>query len=629
MPTSLTPEPLPPEDPPEDPPDNRSENGPKDRSKNSSKNRSESPPENPPDDPRVPTPLPAVGGQVPRGADRHRAGLSGGPAAAAPSRLIRWLEGNRAFSPLAVPVFRMLWLAWLASHVCMWMNDVAAAWMMTSLRPSPIWVAMVQAAATLPVFLLGLPSGAHADILDRRLYFLGTQIWLASVAVIMFLLTSSGLMTAELLVILTFLNGIGLALRLPVFAAIVPEIISRNQLPAAMGLNGIAMNASRIVGPLLAGAIIAFAGSPYVFALNALLSVCAALAILSWKRRKKVSALPGERFIGAIRVGLRYIRASSHFKPLLVRVSIFFFHTNAVLALMPLLATDLRGRDPHAFTALLASLGLGAILSVLVLQQLRSRFSTDRLVRYGSLIQAVAVAGIALVPSFWQTLVLMSINGMAWLVVANTLSVTAQMSLPDWVRARGMSVFQVALMGSSAVGALFWGQVAALTDVRMSLLLASISSVLLVLASIRVRVSLPPPEALNPVARERPKAVGDIPRRAGPVVVLIEYKIDPGRRREFLAVMEETRRTRLQHGALSWELLRRSDDPAIYTEMMVDESWLDHLRHFDRITTYDIELRKRRLAFHVGPDAPVITRSVAQRLRVRRGDQRSSSINPL
>ncbi len=534
----------------------------------------------------------------------------------------RWLSSSKAFAPLAVPIFRMLWLAWLASHVCMWMNDVAAAWLMTTLRPSPVWVAMVQAAATLPVFLLGLPSGALADILDRRLYFLATQIWLAAVAMTIFLLTWFGAMTAELLVLLTFMNGIGLALRWPVFAAIVPEIIPRDQLPAAMGLNGIAMNASRIVGPLLAGAVIAFAGSPYVFALNAVLSICAALAILSWKRQKKVSVLPGERFIGAMRVGLRYVRAAPHYKPLLLRVSLFFFHTTAVLALMPLLARDLRGQDPHAYTALLACLGLGAILSVLVLQQLRARFDIDELVRYGTLIQAVAVAGIALSPWFLLTLLLMAINGMAWLVVANSLSVTAQMSLPDWVRARGMSVFQVALMGSSAIGALFWGQVAALSDVRTSILLASISSVLFVVVSLRVRVSPPPPDAFNPVARERPKAVGDIPRRAGPVVVLIEYRIDPARRYAFLEVMEETRRTRFQHGALSWELLRRSDDPAVYIEMMVDETWVDHLRHFDRITAYDQELRQRRLAFHIGPGEPVITRSIAQRLRVKSDEKR-------
>lgn len=539
-----------------------------------------------------------------------------GPTLPEPTtRIEKWLAGNRAFAPLAVPVFRMLWLAWLASHMCMWMNDVAAAWLMTTLRPSPVWVAMVQAAATLPVFLLGLPSGALADILDRRLYFLWTQIWLASVASLMFLLTWFGLMTAELLVLLTFLNGIGLALRWPVFAAIVPEVIVRDQLPAAMGLNGIAMNTSRILGPLLAGAFIAYLGSPYVFALNALLSILAALAILTWKRQKKVSVLPGERFIGAIRVGLRYVRAEPHYKPLLVRVSIFFFHTTSVLALMPLLAKDMRGQDPHAFTALLASLGFGAIISVLMLPGLRSRWEVDRLVRYASLVQAVAVTGIALSPWFGLCMLLMVFNGMAWLVVANTLNVTAQMSLPDWVRARGVSIFQVALMGSSALGALFWGQLASLTDVRTSILVSAISSILFVVLSKRIRVELPAPEVLNVVARERPKAVGDVPRRAGPVVVQIEYRIDPARRREFLEVMEETRRSRFRHGAVSWELLRLSEDPDRYIEMMVDETWVDHLRHFDRITAYDVELRSRRLSFHLGPGEPVITRAIGQRLR--------------
>ncbi|MET0509909.1 MAG: MFS transporter [Burkholderiaceae bacterium] len=515
----------------------------------------------------------------------------------------------------------MLWLAWLASHICMWMNDVAAAWLMASLRPSPFWVAAVQAAATLPVFLLGLPSGALADILDRRRYFLVTQIWLAAVAVVMFLLISGGAMTAEALVVLTFFNGIGLALRWPVFAAIVPEVVPRSQLPAAMGLNGIAMNASRIIGPLVAGAIIASIGSRYVFAFNAILSICAAIAIFSWQRPKKVSVLPGERFIGAIRVGLRYVRASTNFKPLLIRVALFFFHTTAVLALMPLLARDLRGPDPHAFTALLACLGIGAIGSVMALPRLRARYGTNRLVFGGSLIQAAAVAGIALSSWFPATLLLMAVNGMCWLVVANTLSVTAQLSLPDWVRARGMSIFQVALMGSSAVGALFWGQLATMSDVRTSILIASLSSVLLLVLARRLRVSLPSAEQLDPVPRERPVAVGDVPGRAGPVVVLIEYRIDPTRRREFLAVMEETRRSRFQHGAISWELLRRSDDPATYTEMMVDETWIDHLRHFDRITAHDVALRDRRHAFHVGPGEPRITRSIGQRLRAKKPDK--------
>src|SRR5450830_2116200 len=90
-----------------------------------------------------------------------------------------------ALVPLTRPVFRMLWGTWLIANICMWMNDVAAAWMMTSLTTTPIWVALVQTASTLPMFLLGLPSGALADILDRRRWLVATQFWLAGTAVVL------------------------------------------------------------------------------------------------------------------------------------------------------------------------------------------------------------------------------------------------------------------------------------------------------------------------------------------------------------------------------------------------------------------------------------------------------------
>ncbi len=274
-----------------------------------------------------------------------------------------------AWAPLREPVFRMLWITWLVANVCMWMNDVAAAWLMTTLTPSPMMVALVQSASTLPVFLLGLPSGALADILDRRRYFMVTQLWVAVVALIMCATILAGAMTAPLLLGLTFANGIGLAMRWPVFAAIVPEIVPRIQLPAALALNGIAMNASRIVGPLLAGAIIASFGSAYVFVLNAVLSVAAGFVIWHWKREPKVSALPGERFIGAMRVGLQYVRQSERMRAVLLRIAIFFLQSIALLALLPLVAQQLHGGGAGTFTLLLAAMGLGAIIAASQLPQ--------------------------------------------------------------------------------------------------------------------------------------------------------------------------------------------------------------------------------------------------------------------
>ena len=209
-------------------------------------------------------------------------------------------------APLRHKVFRTLWLTWLTASICMWMNDVAAAWTMTSLTSSATLIALVQTASSLPVLLLGVPSGALADIVNRKHYFVFAQIWLASNATLLMLTLIFGILNPYLLLFLTFTNGIGLAMRWPIFAAIVPEIVPRESLSSALALNAIAMNTSRIVGPLTAGAIIALAGSTYVFALNMILCVITTVVVMRWKYQSYVSTLPGERFVGAMRVGMQY-----------------------------------------------------------------------------------------------------------------------------------------------------------------------------------------------------------------------------------------------------------------------------------------------------------------------------------
>ena len=520
------------------------------------------------------------------------------------------------WGPLTLPIFRMLWGVWATANACMWMNDVAAAWLMTSLSTSPVMVALVQSASTLPVFLLGLPSGALADILDRRRYFMVTQIWVAAVALLICAVVSFGAMTAPLLPALTFANGIGLAMRWPVFAAIVPELVPRPQLSAALALNGVAMNASRIVGPILAGAIIASLGSAYVFALNAALSVTAAIMIGRWKREQKVSALPGERFVGAMRVGAQYVRQSRAMHSILLRVALFFLQSTALLGLLPLVAKGLQGGDASTFTLLLASMGAGAIVAALFLPRLRHAVDSDALVAYGALIQAAAMLAVSVAPNLLAAMPAMVVAGAAWISVANSLTVSAQLALPDWVRARGMSIYQMALMGSSAAGAALWGQVATWTSVRTSLVSAAVCAIT---GALLTRRYLPPSgaeEDLTPTLYQRPAGTEiDLDLREGPVLVTVEYVIDPARTDEFLGVMEESRRNRLRHGMLSWGLYRDAADPRRYSEHFVDESWVEHLRHFERMTAFDIALRDRRFSFHVGEAPPRVTRYIGQALR--------------
>ncbi len=283
----------------------------------------------------------------------------------------------------------------------MWMNDVAAAWTMTTLTSTPIWVALVQSASTLPVFLLGLPSGALADILDRRRWLVATQFWLAATAIALCAATASGMMTAPWLLVFVFANGIGLALRWPVFSAIVPELVPRTQLASALALNGMAMNLSRIVGPLVAGALIASAGSVWVFALNAVLSLVSGFVILRWRHEHQPHPLGRERLISAIRVGVQFVRQSPRMRAVLTRVSIFFLHSTALLALLPLLARGLAGGDAGTFTLLLASMGAGAIVAVLALPRLRQAHGRDDLVVGGAVVQSAATAVMAFAPSAW------------------------------------------------------------------------------------------------------------------------------------------------------------------------------------------------------------------------------------
>ncbi len=521
-------------------------------------------------------------------------------------------ETSSPFGPLALPVFRLLWFTWFVANTTMWMNDVAAAWLMTSLAPSPLWVALVQAASTLPVFLLGLPSGALADIVDRRRYLLVTQLWLAGTASVLCVVVFLGWMNPALLLVLTFANGIGLAMRWPVFAAVMPEVLPRTHLAQGLALNGIAMNGSRILGPLVAGALIASAGSVWVFVLNACLSLTAAFAILRWRREHKESPLGRERLGSAMRVGVQFVSQSYRMRALVLRIGVFFLHSTALLALLPLIARALPGGDAGSFTLLLASMGLGAILSVLVMPRIRRLMQFEQLITCGTLLHAAGAMAVAFANSLWVAVPAMFVCGIAWITVANANTVAAQMALPDWVRARGMSIYQMAIMGASALGAALWGQVATLGDIHQAVIIASIAMVVVMglvqrFTPGREAEDLSPAQVLT-LPDVRP------PENDGRVQTRIEYLIDPARAQEFLALMEASRSSRLRQGALSWELLHDLSEPGRYVEQIIDESWTEHLRRFDRITAADANLRERRMAFHIGEEPPRVTRFLVEHI---------------
>ncbi|MCZ4307111.1 MFS transporter [Zoogloeaceae bacterium G21618-S1] len=526
-------------------------------------------------------------------------------------------ENPSALAPLRDAVFRMLWLAWLTANVTMWMNEVASAWLMTSLTDSAFMVAMVQAASTLPVFVLGLPSGALADIVDRRRYFAVTQVWVGVIAIILATLSFAGQLSAPLLLMLTFANGIGMAMRWPVFAAIVPDVVPRHDLPAALALNGIAMNMSRVIGPVIAGALLASVGSAYVYLLNAVLAVIAFTLILRWRSEPVVSALPGERFFAAMRVGLQHVTQSPRMRVVLMRIFLFFLQSVSLTALLPLIARRLGDGGPGAFTTLLVAMGGGAVAMALNLTRLRQRIRRDAMVYWGVCVHALAAVAVVLSPTLWLAVPAMAIAGMAWIATANSLTVAAQLALPNWVRARGMSIYQMALMGGSAAGAALWGYVASVTTVQTSIIAAAVIGPLVLLLTRHHGAGGVTDEDLTPtpVTATAPPPVIDIAPNEGPVMVTIEYLIDPAQAQAFTAVMQQTRLARLRQGALSWGLFRDTSLAGRYIEYFLDENWIEHQRRLARFTAADIGLRNRRMAFHIGTEPPRTQRYIGEPIR--------------
>ncbi|HET7403968.1 MAG TPA: MFS transporter, partial [Usitatibacter sp.] len=506
-------------------------------------------------------------------------------------------EKPTAWAPLRQPVFRMLWLVWVATNIAMWMNDVAAAWVMTTLTSSATLIAMVQTASSLPVFLLGLPSGALADIIDRRRYLMFTQLWLAANAAVLYLVSVAGGLTSKVL-LLVFTNGLGFAMRWPVFSALVPELVSRTHLPAALALNGVAVNLSRVVGPLVAGAIIASFGSPYVFALNFFMSLGSGFVLLKWKREAKPpSVLPGERFLGAMRLGGQYVRESRRMKDALVVTASFFVHAAALIALMPLVARRVGSGGANTYTLLLASLGLGAVLAATNLTRLRRRWNRDQLAGGGSVILATMTAAVAFSPSAWLTAPAMFVAGAAWITVANSVTIAAQLALPDWVRARGMAIYQMSIMGGSALGAFIWGRIAEWSNVPTSLACAACSLLVTVVATRNRVLEGAQEEDHTPTHPwDEPVPAHPLQLDDGPVMVTLEYLVDTARRGEFESIMSETRSARMREGAVLWGLFEDIEQPGRFVEYFACDTWADYLRRFQRFTAMDERLREMRLA---------------------------------
>ncbi len=513
-------------------------------------------------------------------------------------------------TPLRLPVFRALWIATIVSNVGTWMHDVGASWLMTSLSTDPLMVALVQAATTLPMFLFALPGGALADIVDRRRLLLVAQVWSLLSAAALAALTLAGLTDASVLLALTFSLATAAALNAPAFQSIVPELVPASSLSQAVALNSLGVNISRAIGPALGGVIVAASGPAAVFLLNAVSVLGVAVVLWRWRRTPSPSPLPTERFIGALRAGGRYVRQSPELRTVLVRSVAFFLFASASWALLPVIARRDMGLGAAEYGGLLGFMGGGAILGAVLLPRLRRRVSANAL----TVAATVGFAGVALalsmVSDYWMACAVMAVAGLAWITMLSALNVAAQMSAPGWVKARALAVYMVVFQGAMTAGSTLWGILAAQTDLRTALLVAAAGQLLGAgVAFVRplggdARLDLTP-------SLHWPAPEGEVSHDRGPVMVTVEYRVDPSRVAEFSRAMQALRRVRRRDGALSWGLYEDSASPGLMLETFVLESWLEHLRQHERVTHTDHALQDEVARFHLGPGKPVVRHLVA------------------
>ena len=519
------------------------------------------------------------------------------------SRMAEPARSVSTWSPLRIGVFRALWIAVLVANVGTWMQTVGAQWLLVHLPHAAILVALVQTADFLPDVLFGLVGGALADVFDRRRLLIVVQLTMASVGGALTILTFVGQMPPALLLVFTFALGCSSVFTNPAYQSLVPELVPRDQLRAASSLGSISVNLARLIGPALAGVLIARIGVTAVFGLNALTYVFFAVVLVTW--RPPVGSAPElpERFISAMRVGSRYVLNAPVVRRILLRAALFLVPASVLWTLLPLVATQRLGLGAAGYGLLLGALGAGAVAGALILPRFRARISANYLIGAASVIYAVVLVLIVIVPNPALAMIVLVPAGAAWIAVLSDINAELQLFLPAWVRARGLSVYQMVLFGAQGVGAVMWGAIAEPLGVPAAFLIAAVAMVAGV-ASLRFWPFLETAgmERRTMVYWPEPHLAFDAKLDSGPVVVRNTYTIASEREQPFLEAMARVRQSRLRTGATQWGLFRDGEVAHRFVELYVVPSWDEHLRqHRNRITGTDHEFEVRADALSEPP----------------------------
>lgn len=529
------------------------------------------------------------------------------------ARAIEYLQSgfeswrDATWGPMRFSTFRALWIATVASYFGAVIQTVGAAWHMTTLGVSADWVAFVQAASLAPIVLFALPSGALADIGDRRIVMLIAQIFGVTASAGLVLLTMLGHLTPLALLAFTLLVGCAAALAQPAWQAAVGDLVDREHLPAAIALNALAYNTARSLGPAIGGAVVAAVGAAGAFAINVVSYFGLIAVLLGWRTPRRVDSLPPEPIGRAIASGLRYALLSPTLLALYARGALFGTCASSVLALLPLVARDRLEGGPLTYGLLLGGFGVGSMAAALLTARARQLTTTQRLLAICTVVYAAAAGIVAMSLSTALSGLALAVAGATWILTLATIGTCVQMACPRWVVGRCVSLGQVATIGGLSVGSILWGVVATHIGVQAALLVSA-AALLATLIAAHV-LPIADTDSVDLTTVEYPVAAPNVglDSRAGPVVVAIEYRIPLENAAAFLRAIHEVGRVRQRDGARRWSITQDLDQPEIWRERYQSPTWTEHLRRVSRVTAADKIIRESVLQFHVGP-APVVTR---------------------
>jgi MFS family permease len=485
--------------------------------------------------------------------------------------------------------FTVVWIATVVANVGTWMYNAASAWLMTSLDPDPLTVSLVQVASSLPMFLFALPAGALADIVDKRRFLIGSEIALTIIAAASAVMVWLNLVTPTILLLFTFLLGAGAAFTAPAWQSVVPQLVPKPDLAAAVASNGVGVNISRAIGPALGGVAIGGLGIAAPFWINALSNFAVIGALLWWRpQTPQGKRLPPERLIGALVIGFRHARYNQALRATLIRAVAFFFFASAYWALLPLVARDQIASGPELYGILLGAIGVGAVVGAFTLPSMKTALGADRLVAAGTLGTALSLVLLGIAHHSSLGLAACLVAGISWIAVLATLNVSVQVSLPDWVRGRGLAMFVTVFFGAMTAGSALWGQLASGVGLPTAHFIAAGGTVVGIVLTWQWKLQSGPGTDLAPSMHwPAPISAIDLNADRGPVLVTVEYRIALGRREDFLVAIRDLEQQRRRDGAYSWDVYEDAADGGRFLETFMVASWLEHLRQHQRVTNTD------------------------------------------